>query len=94
MASSVIRSAHYEPRTSELDIEFFSGRVYRYIEVPRAVAEALARGPSLGHVFNAVIRDHLPAAGCAEKHGPDPIRNGKSAFSMTFMRNRLFGRNV
>lgn len=74
MASSVIRSAHYEPRTSELDIEFVSGRVYRYFEVPRAVAEALERGPSMGHVFNAVIRDHFTCRRLRGKAraGPDP----------------------
>lgn len=74
MASSVIRFSHYEPQTSELDIEFVSGRMYRYFEVPRAVAEALERGPSMGRVFNAAIRDSFPFRRLRGKAraGPDP----------------------
>ncbi len=47
----------YEPARRELDIQFVSGRVYRYFGVPPQAHEALMRAPSKGRYFNARIRD-------------------------------------
>lgn len=57
MPSTVIRRFAYDPRSEWLDIEFVSGRRYRYFEVPEAVANGLSGAPSKGRFFNARIRD-------------------------------------
>jgi lysyl-tRNA synthetase class 2 len=58
MPSIVIRRFEYHPRTRALDVEFVSGRRYRYAEVPEAVAGAFREAFSKGRFFNARIRDH------------------------------------
>jgi hypothetical protein len=57
MPSSVIRSFRYLPQTRELEIEFTSGRCYRYLEVPAEIAEAMRAAFSKGSYFNRHIRD-------------------------------------
>ena len=68
MPSTVIRSFDYHPGNHALDIEFVTGRRYRYLNVPAAVADALRSAFSKGRFFNARIRDHYP---CAEL-APEP----------------------
>lgn len=58
MPSTVIRRFDYDPRTDALDVEFVSGRRYRYAGVPAEVAEAFREAFSKGRFFNARIRDH------------------------------------
>lgn len=58
MPSTVIRRFDYDPRTEGLDVEFVSGRRYRYAGVPAEVAEAFREAFSKGRFFNARIRDH------------------------------------
>lgn len=58
MPSTVIRRFDYDPRTEALDVEFVSGRRYRYAGVPAEVAEAFREAFSKGRFFNARIRDH------------------------------------
>ena len=60
MPSSVIRRFDYDPRAQALDVEFVSGRLYRYADVPAEVAEAFREAASKGRFFNARIRDHYP----------------------------------
>lgn len=57
MPSTVIRRFDYDPRTLALDVEFVSGRRYRYREVPADVAEAFRGAFAKGRFFNARIRD-------------------------------------
>lgn len=59
MPSSVIRSFAYHPRAAALDVEFVSGRRYRYFGVPEGVATALGQAFSKGRFFNARIRDEF-----------------------------------
>jgi hypothetical protein len=57
--SSVIASVGYDARTSGMDVEFISGRVYRYFQVPPAVHDSLMSAQSIGRYFNAHIRDRF-----------------------------------
>lgn len=57
MPSSVIRRFDYDPGRQELDVEFTTGRRYRYFRVPPAEAEAFRAAFSKGRYFNAHIRD-------------------------------------
>jgi lysyl-tRNA synthetase class 2 len=59
MPSSVIRSFAYHPAERRLDIEFVSGRVYAYLDVPPEIVEAMRRSFSKGEFFNAHIRDRF-----------------------------------
>jgi hypothetical protein len=63
MPSTVIRRFDYDPRAETLDVEFVSGRRYRYAGVPEAMAAAFREAFSKGRFFNAHIRD---AYGCRE----------------------------
>lgn len=54
--SSNITSVGYDPRTSELEIEFSSGGVYRYASVPMDVHEQFVASDSLGRHFAAHIK--------------------------------------
>jgi hypothetical protein len=58
MPSAVIRRFHYDPRSEALDVEFVSGRRYRYAGVPEEVAGEFRESFSKGRFFNARIRDH------------------------------------
>jgi len=68
MPSTVIRRFDYHPARLALDVEFVSGRRYRYAGVPAEVAEAFRSAFSKGRFFNAHIRDDYP---CAEL-APEP----------------------
>ena len=58
MPSSVIRRHEYRRERRELLIEFVTGRLYVYFDVPEAEVRALETAPSMGRHFNACIRDH------------------------------------
>ena len=68
MPSTVIRSFDYHPTLEALDIEFVSGRRYRYADVAVDVAEAFRAAFSKGRFFNARIRDRYT---CVEL-APEP----------------------
>jgi hypothetical protein len=55
--SSVIRSAQYDQAQRVLEIEFNSGAVYRYADVPVEEAEAFAAATSKGGYFTSYIRN-------------------------------------
>ena len=59
MPSSVIRSFDYDPASRALDVEFVSGRRYRYVAVPQDVAQAFRAAFAKGRFFNAHIRDNF-----------------------------------
>lgn len=62
MPSTVIRRFEYHPLLSALDVEFVSGRRYRYTGVPTEVAHAFRSAFAKGRFFNARIRDRYPCA--------------------------------
>ncbi|KIS22061.1 KTSC domain-containing protein [Clostridium botulinum] len=45
---------------STLEIEFHSGKVYRYLHVPEMVYSALMFAPSKGNYFYTYIKDKYP----------------------------------
>jgi hypothetical protein len=60
--SSSLRSVGYDVRSRTLEIEFHSGGVYPYYDVPQTVFAALLAQDSLGAYFNAEIRDAYACA--------------------------------
>jgi len=59
MPSSVIRSYRYDPLQRRLDLQFVSGRRYRYYDVPEEIWRGMRQAFSKGEFFNANIRDHF-----------------------------------
>jgi hypothetical protein len=59
MPSSVIRSYHYDPVQRRLELQFVSGRRYRYHDVPQETWRDLRQAFSKGEFFNTHIRDHF-----------------------------------
>lgn len=55
--SDALSSVGYEDET--LEIEFSSGNVYRYYDVPEDVYEELMRATSHGEFFSGQIRDRF-----------------------------------
>jgi lysyl-tRNA synthetase class 2 len=68
MPSTVVRRFEYDPRSEALDVEFVSGRRYRYRRVPEEVAQAFRAAFSKGRFFNARIRDRYRC----EELAPEP----------------------
>ena len=59
MPSTVIRRFAFRPAEAALDVEFVTGRVYRYFAVPEPVARGLAQSRSKGVYFNKAIRERF-----------------------------------
>jgi len=60
MPSTVIRRFVYDEMTSDLWIEFTTGRRYVYSGVPQEVADAFRAAFARGVYFNTRIRDQFP----------------------------------
>ena len=60
MPSTVIRRFEHSPESSELLIEFTTGRRYVYFDVPAAEVEAMRAAFAKGIFFNRRIRDRYP----------------------------------
>ena len=60
LASTAVVSVGYDDATLVLEIEFSSGRIYQYSEVPRGVYEWLLRTPSKGSYVARMINDRYP----------------------------------
>jgi KTSC domain-containing protein len=60
MPSTVIRRFAYCPDSSQLWVEFTTGRRYVYSDVPRDVADTFRSAFAKGVYFNTRIRDHYP----------------------------------
>jgi hypothetical protein len=60
MPSTVIRRFAYCPDSSELRVEFTTGRRYVYSDVPREVADTFRSAFAKGVYFNSRIRDRYP----------------------------------
>jgi hypothetical protein len=60
VTSSVLASIGYDPKARILEVEFTSGRIYQYAEVPSRILKALRAAESAGSFFNENIRDDFP----------------------------------
>lgn len=58
--SSMICTLGYEPETSTLEIEFNSGAVWQYYDIPEYVFYEMKDSGSVGKFFNANIRGQYP----------------------------------
>lgn len=56
--SSTIRSVGYDPRAMTLEVEFDSGGIYQFSDVPESVYAGLQGAASKGSYFNDHIKDH------------------------------------
>ena len=57
--SASVKAVGYDAATRDLDIEFVTGGIYRYHDVPPDEADALLRSPSIGrHLTPRVIPAH------------------------------------
>lgn len=54
--SSMITSFGYDPSTSILEIEFTSGVVFQYFDVPENVYHEMRNAGSVGKFFNSDIK--------------------------------------
>jgi hypothetical protein len=69
LASTAVASVGYDDATLVLEIEFSSGRIYQYAEVPRSVYEWLLRTPSKGGYVARMINDRYPYRDITEATG-------------------------
>lgn len=58
--SSAISSVGYDERSSTLEVEFRSGAVYDYHDVPPKVWKELLGAPSKGRFFSRSLRGRYP----------------------------------
>lgn len=61
VSSSSVASVGYDPKTQTLELEFHSGSVYEYSEVPPEVFQGLMEAPSKGRYFANEIRGQYPS---------------------------------
>jgi hypothetical protein len=54
--SSTLATVGYDDDREPLQLEFLSGEVYQYFDVPAALHRALLSAPSKGSYFNRAIR--------------------------------------
>lgn len=57
ITSSMMASAGYDEATGVLEIEFLTGAVYQYVDVPSHLYRSLLDAPSQGRFFHGSIRD-------------------------------------
>jgi hypothetical protein len=58
ITSRTIKAIAFDPRTHTLEIEFFSGHVYDFADVPQHVYDELMHAPSKAKYFHEHIREH------------------------------------
>jgi len=57
LQSSNLRRCDYDIETGRLQIQFYSGKIYAYGEVPASVYNGLLEATSAGKFFNENIKD-------------------------------------
>ncbi len=62
VSSSNLVSVGYNPDSETLEVEFKSGLIYEYYNVPQFMHERLMQAPSIGTFFNAEIRNCFAAS--------------------------------
>ena len=68
MPSSVIAGIRYDAERERLVVNFVTGRVYEYVDVPPDVARAFRSAFSKDTFFNAYIRDRYDHRELTRKH--------------------------
>ena len=58
VSSSNLTSVGHDPNTLTLEIEFNSGSIYQYFDVPYSEYQGLMQAGSKGTYFNANIKDN------------------------------------
>lgn len=58
--SSDLKSVGYDKQQKILEIEFHSGGIYQYNNVPEAIYSGLMNAPSHGKYFHQFIKDKFP----------------------------------
>ena len=56
VSSTVLRSVGYDPPSRTLEVEFRTGKIYRYYYVPGRVYRELLAAPVIGQYFNDHVR--------------------------------------
>jgi hypothetical protein len=56
VSSSDIRSVGYDPSSSTLEVEFVSGGIYHYFDVPEHLYHGLLNAPSKGRFLHQYIK--------------------------------------
>ncbi len=76
--SATMLSVGYDSLEQVLEIEFTSGAIYQYLEVPATVFEELMGAESKGRYFNHEIRDDYTALReLTPRRGNRPRRAGR-----------------
>lgn len=57
--SSALRSVGYDPRTFTLEVEFDSGEVYHYLDVPPEIVDGFIDARSKGAYLTSQIKPHF-----------------------------------
>ena len=57
VSSSNLASVGFDPTTYTLEVEFNSGRVYQYFDVPEHIYQELMSAGSVGSYFSRSIRN-------------------------------------
>ena len=60
LTSSSLSQVAYQPERELLQVEFVTGEVYSYKDVPQIVYTQLLQAASKGRYFNQRIRAHFP----------------------------------
>jgi hypothetical protein len=60
VSSSNIVSVGYDAPSETLEIEFMSGSVYQYYNVPQSIYDAFIAAPSAGQFFAYQIKNAFP----------------------------------
>ena len=60
VASSNLAEVGYDSDLETLEVQFKSGGIYQYFNVPAFMYERLMSADSLGRFFNAEIKGHYP----------------------------------
>jgi lysyl-tRNA synthetase class 2 len=61
VSSASLSSVGYDRRMRALEVEFRSGRIYLYLDVPKPVYDGLRTAASKGRYFNERVRDAFDA---------------------------------
>lgn len=56
VSSSSLASVGYDPENMVLEIEFYSGGIYQYFNVPESVYDGLTNADSHGKYFDVYIK--------------------------------------
>jgi len=58
VSSSNIAAVGYDPKTQTLEVEFNSGSIYQYFDVPQTIYAAVISAESVGKFFIAQIKGY------------------------------------